>query len=243
MSVIAPAVSRGALDVPGGHDFRAGSRGDGRDCPKPSACRSSRLGRAGAATTNAVDRGRGLDRRTSPRRRGQLLTPPRPRLARPAAPRPPPPAPLSSPPTSGTFGRHGRRGDRHRRSGVTGLAARPSRPRAATVSAPPSPCGRGRRAMADAPSAPGRRNSPAIASSSLERPVGPVACRSRPPGRRRPPQPRISSASPPVRSTLRNRAAFPSSSPPASWYSLKDLDRPVADRGQVLTFPPFLVEP
>ena len=49
-----------AIGGPGGHDFRAGSRGDGRDCPKPSACRSSRLGRAGAATTTRSAAAAGL---------------------------------------------------------------------------------------------------------------------------------------------------------------------------------------
>ena len=66
-----------AISGAGGHDFRAGWRGRrARRAvrPKPSACRSSRLARAGA-------------RRQSAR--------PRRRLARPAAPQPPPPAPLS----------------------------------------------------------------------------------------------------------------------------------------------------
>ena len=66
--------------------------------PKPSACRSSRLARAGARRQRARPRGRGLGRPDSPRRRGRgvawLDQPPRPAAvaAVPWQPHRPPPA-------------------------------------------------------------------------------------------------------------------------------------------------------
>ena len=81
--------------------------------PKPSACRSSRLARAGARRQRARPRGRRLGRRT---RRDAAAAASPGSTSRLRQPR--------------TFARHGR-GGQAPTFGVTGLAARPGRPRAA----------------------------------------------------------------------------------------------------------------
>ena len=107
--------------------------------PKPSACRSSRLARAGARRQRARPRGRGLGRRT--RRDAAAAASPgstsRPTTASASSER--------SPATAGATGTDVR-GDRPGRSPRSPLERHHAAPS----------CGRGRRAMAAAPSAPSR---------------------------------------------------------------------------------------
>ena len=109
-----------------------------RSRSKPSACRSSRLARAGARRQRARPRGRGLGRRT--RRAAAAASTPgstsRPTTASAS--------PERSPATAGGTGTDVR-GDRPGRSPRVALERHHAAPS----------CGRGRRAMAAAPSAPG----------------------------------------------------------------------------------------